>query len=336
VRTLVISDLHLGARARPGVLARPEPRRRLVERLDGIDRLVLLGDAVEAVNRRALRVAEPVLREIGRTMGPERAIVFVPGNHDRPFIRRWTRSRGGALGVDDVVPREVSPGLAVLTSWLEPAQVSVRYPGVWLSDRVWATHGHYLDRHLLPESAFGVWRGLLGRPAPDDASPSDYERRTSRTATASRLTGVLPSPLAALRESLADLVRASTMPLAPRRVLDPRMARLTSVLLGIQMRHASIPAMARVVQRLGVNADWVLFGHVHRLGPLAGEDPAQWEGPDGHPRLANSGSWVYEPLLVHRVKPPHPYWPGGALMLEDDGDPAPVGLLDDLPACALR
>jgi UDP-2,3-diacylglucosamine pyrophosphatase LpxH len=336
VRTLVISDLHLGARARPGVLARAEPRRRLVAQLEGVDRLVLLGDVLEGVNRRSVRVAEPVLREIGHAMGPQRAIVCVPGNHDRVLIRRWIRARGGALGVDEVVPRDASPGMATLTAWLEPAEVSVRYPGVWLSDRVWATHGHYLDRHLLPESAFGVWRGLLGRPAPDDASPSDYERRPTRTATASRLSDLVPGPLAAVGGGAVDLVRASTMPLAPRRVLDPRMARVTSLLLGMQMRRASIPAMARVVQRLGIDADWVLFGHVHRLGPLAGEDPEQWQGPDGHPRIANSGSWVYEPLLVHRAKPPHPYWPGGAIVLEDDSDPAPAGLLDDLPASALR
>src|SRR2546421_5347040 len=50
------------------------------------------------------------------------------------------------------------------------------YPGVWLSDRLWATHGHYLDRHLLPESAFGMGRGLLGRLPRDEAAPIDYER----------------------------------------------------------------------------------------------------------------------------------------------------------------
>jgi UDP-2,3-diacylglucosamine pyrophosphatase LpxH len=336
VRTLVISDLHLGARARPGVLARPEPLRRLVEHLHGIDRLVLLGDALETVNRRALGVAEPVLREIGRAIGSGGAIVLVPGNHDRALIRRWIRARGGALGVDDEVARGASPALEALTSWLRPAEVSIRYPGVWLSERVWATHGHYLDQHLLPESAFGVWRGLLGRPASDDAAPADYERRPSRTATTSRISGVLPGPLAAIGGSVADLLRASTMPLAPRRVLDPRMARLTSVMLGMQMRRASIPAMARVAQRLGIDADWVLFGHVHRLGPLPDEDLEHWQGPDSRPRIANSGSWVYEPLLVHRATPPHPYWPGGAICLEDGGDPTAMGLLDDLPASALR
>jgi hypothetical protein len=147
---------------------------------------------------------------------------------------------------------------------------------------------------------------------------------------------MLPGPLAAVGGSVADLARASTMPLAPRRVLDPRMARLTSVLLGMQMQRASIPAMARVAERLGVDADWVLFGHVHRLGPLPEDAPEQWQGPEGRPRVANSGSWVYEPLLVHRATPPHPYWPGGAIRLEEGGDPTAVCLLDDLPARALR
>ena len=49
-------------------------------------------------------------------------------------------------------------------------------------------------------------------------------------------------------------------------------------------------------------------------------------------RIANTGSWIYEPLLLHHGGPPHPYWPGGALVLDDDGDPRAVGLLDDLDA----
>ena len=31
-------------------------------------------------------------------------------------------------------------------------------------------------------------------------------------------------------------------------------------------------------------------------------------------------------------RPPHPYWPGGAVVLEDGGDPRPIGLLDHLDA----
>jgi hypothetical protein len=52
--------------------------------------------------------------------------------------------------------------------------------------------------------------------------------------------------------------------------------------------------------------------------------------------MANTGSWTFEPLLLHRARPPHPYWPGGAIVLEDGGPPRPVGLLDHLDAGTLR
>ena len=126
------------------------------------------------------------------------------------------------------------------------------------------------------------------------------------------------------------------MPRVPRLVLHPRFAPLLATVLGAQMSRASIPALARVVYRLAVDADWVVFGHVHRLGPLPGDRPLQWQGPGGRPRIVNSGSWVYEPLLVHGAAPPHPYWPGGAVLIDSDDDPRAVGLLDELDAAALR
>ncbi len=51
---------------------------------------------------------------------------------------------------------------------------------------------------------------------------------------------------------------------------------------------------------------------------------------NGRTRLLNSGSWLYEPLLVDRAAPPHPYWPGGAVLLEAGHAPRAVGLLDDV------
>jgi len=47
VRTLVISDLHLGSRNGVDVLRRPAAQRALVEALEGVDRLVILGDLLE-------------------------------------------------------------------------------------------------------------------------------------------------------------------------------------------------------------------------------------------------------------------------------------------------
>jgi UDP-2,3-diacylglucosamine pyrophosphatase LpxH len=336
-RTLVVSDLHLGARLGHDVLRHPEPRRRLLDALDGIDRLVLLGDTIELMERRqrqALAIAEPVMRAVGERLGPERSVLFVPGNHDSPLIRAWVRAQGRDLQPSAEVPLDASETLARVASWLAPAKLEVRYPGAWLSERVWATHGHYLDRHLIPVSAYGVARGLLRRRPPTPATPFDYE--LARRPSTARFAGSVPLPVAELLNDLAELLRAATMPRVRRRLLTPRFAPLTSALLGVQMRRASMPALMRVAAQLGIDADWVVFGHVHRLGPLAEDDPLEWAGADGRPRLANTGSWLYEPLLVNGAIAPHPYWPGGALLIEDGGDPQAIGLLDDLPPDQLR
>jgi UDP-2,3-diacylglucosamine pyrophosphatase LpxH len=340
VRTLVVSDLHLGARLRRDVLSRPEPLARLLAALDGVQRLVLLGDIVELLQRRpqrAMSTAEPVLRALGERLGPEREAIIVPGNHDAVLVRPWVLAQGPQLRPDSAVPLTATPMLARLGEWLSPARVRVHYPGVWLSEGIWATHGHYLDRHLLPESTVGIARGLLGRLPRDGALPIEYELAggPSVTRLESLLAQRLPRPLAALAENAAELLRAASMPRGPWLLLHPRLAPLTSMLLGLQMRHASIPAMARVIHRLGVGAEFVVFGHVHRRGPLDGERLVQWQGPGGRPQMVNTGSWVYEPLLVHRARTSHPYWPGGAVILEPGAPPRSVGLLDGLDAGAL-
>ena len=341
VTTLVISDLHLGARLGRDVLRRPEALDALLDALDGVERLVLLGDIVELAEgnpARAMPIAEPILRAIGGRLGAAAEVIVVPGNHDAVLVRPWLRERGIPESVDAAIPLDATPALARLTRWLAPARVRVHYPGVWLADRTWATHGHYLDRHLLPEVAYGMARGMLGRLPRDGATPADYERAggPSFTRLEAFLARRLPRPLAVLSDDMAELLRAVTMPNVPRRLLTHRFAALNAMLLGMQVRRASLPALARVAHRLGVDADWVVFGHVHRCGPLPGDDPQFWHGPGGAPRIANTGSWVYEPLLLHHVAPPYPYWPGGAIRLEDDGEPEAIGLLDHLDAAALR
>jgi UDP-2,3-diacylglucosamine pyrophosphatase LpxH len=342
VRTLVVSDLHLGARLRRDVLRRPAALEALLAALDGIDRLVLLGDVVELQegrDRRAMDVAEPVLRAIGARLGSGREVILVPGNHDGVLIGPWLRAQRGPPAVDASVGLDATPVLTQVASWLAPARVEVRYPGVWLAEGVWATHGHYLDRHLLPVSAFGVARGLSRRLPSDSAAAVDYERssgaspmRRARTL----LVRWLPRPLAALVDDVAEFLRAATMPRIARRISSRRLAPVIAMVLNVQVRRAAIPALARVVQRLGVDADWVIFGHVHRCGPLPADDPERWRAPGGTPRIVNTGSWVYEPLLVHRAIAPHPYWPGGAVLLEDGREPRAIGLLDHLDAKALQ
>ena len=55
--------------------------------------------------------------------------------------------------------------------------------------------------------------------------------------------------------------------------------------------------MREVLRRLGVTAPHVLFGHTHRSGPVARDDPREWTTPAGS-RLVNTGSWVYQPHFL--------------------------------------
>jgi UDP-2,3-diacylglucosamine pyrophosphatase LpxH len=342
VGTLVISDLHLGNRGGNDVLRRPAALAALLDALADIDRLVLLGDLAELMTRhprRPLAAAEPVLRAIGARVGPDREVVLVPGNHDAPLIRSWVVAQGRGLTVDASVPLDASRALALVVSWLAPARVRVQYPGVWLSEGMFATHGHYLDHYLVPESAFGMLRlGPGGRPlAP--ARPYDYERTRRRVRPSQRsfLERLIERPVPTLLEGTAHVVRTAAMPAVPRLMLNVRLAPVTASVVDLQMQRASIPAMDRVIERLGVQADWVVFGHVHRTGPLAGDSAERWSvSENGSPRYLNTGSWMYEPLLVDRSSPPHPYWPGGAVLIEPGRPPEVVALLDSLGADELH
>jgi len=341
MRTLVISDLHLGMRYHRDVLRRPAPLEILLDALADVDRLVLLGDVVdlsEHKSKDALTVARPVLRAIGKRLGPNRELILVPGNHDRRFVAPWIQAMGPRLSIDSSVPLDATPELAIVSEWLAPARVSARYPGVWLAERVWATHGHYLNRDLGPAWSLGITRGHVGRLSYDGARPIDYEPRGGRSLRSAHeaFSGALPKPLGEAADRFGVVARAATMAKASRRLMRPELARINSQLLSLQTKVASIPALIHVAQSLGVDAGCIVFGHVHRLGPLQGDDEADWEGPGGEPRVVNTGSWIYEPLLVRDVIPPAPYWPGGAAILNDGADPQAVGLLDAMSADALK
>ena len=124
MRTLVVSDLHLGARVQHPVLPRSEPLERLLTAVGAVDRLVLLGDVVELLERqpdRAMEAASTTLRALGARLGPEREVVLIPGNHDVALIAPWVRAREAVLDVDTQVPVDATPALAAVTGWLAPA-----------------------------------------------------------------------------------------------------------------------------------------------------------------------------------------------------------------------
>ena len=339
VTTLVISDLHLGARLGRDVLRRPEALEPLLAALDGVERLVLLGDIVELLEgrpREAMDVAEPVLRALGARLGSaarghRRARATTTPRSCARGCGSATRSLG--VGRPDPARRDArARPLDLVAGARARARAATRASGS--RDRVWATHGHYLDRHLLPEAAYGVARGLLGRLPRDGATPADYEGGPVGDAPrgAADPLAAAPAGRAHRRDGRAAARRHDAEQPAAR-CSAGGIAPFAQRALGAQMRRASIPALARVVAPArGATRTGCVFGHVHRCGPLAGDVARQWSGPAGVPRIANTGSWVYEPVLLHRVAPPHPYWPGGAIRLAEGGEPEAIGLLDHLDA----
>jgi len=341
MRTLVISDLHLGSLTQRDALRRPAALDALATALKDIDRLVLLGDTVELLEgrrRRAMADTEPVLRRLGRALGRGREVVVVPGKHDHALVRPWLRAQAAAgreVGVTARVPVRSSALLAELASWLKPARVSVRYPAITLAPGVFATHGHYLDRHLLPQLPAGLALGPLA-PLPKRARPEHYERATgpSMAALQGVMATALPGAVGDPIDRMAGVVRRTALTAGPLAVMTPFagvLAPLSAALMGMQFLRAGLPAMGLCARRLGVRAEHVIFGHLHRLGPLPPDPPGEWRpGGPGTPRLYNTGAWVYEALLVAGMRPPHPYWPGGAVLVEEGRAPRTLTLLDDL------
>jgi UDP-2,3-diacylglucosamine pyrophosphatase LpxH len=187
MRTLIISDLHLGSSSRSDLLRRPEMRASLLEALDGIDRLVLLGDVLELRHgplREAMAAARPFFEDLGRTLG-ERELVLTAGNHDHALIEPWLAARGaesdpGPLLAEQLTEAaDASPALARIAAWAAPARTRVAYPGLWVRPDVYATHGHYLDSHLtvptLERLSVGAMSRLLGKPPSSFAGADDYE-----------------------------------------------------------------------------------------------------------------------------------------------------------------
>jgi hypothetical protein len=360
MRTVVISDLHLGSKTQGDVLRREVPRAALLERLAGVDRLVLLGDTLELRHgpaREALEIARPALQAMGEALGDAAEVLLLPGNHDHRIARDWLEDRGldqppPPLGLEErVTPEAASPAAAQMAQWLAPGRTTVAYPGVWLRDDVYAMHGHYGDPHTTVPTferlaAGAMARVFTGVPG-DRATPDDYER--------------VLAPLYALQHSLAERVapEAATGPssasvgawemlsgdghrpwkgtllagalpigigLVNRLGLGPVKADLSPA----ELRRSGVRATVEACHRLRVQAEHVICGHTHRAGPFSFDDPQEWALDDGG-TLTNSGCWVYEDIFV-RDGAASPYWPGCLVELDDEGPPRLVRVLADLPA----
>ncbi len=265
------------------------------------------------------------------------------GNHDHHLLDDWLErrrlQRAGALGLEQRVSVQSGP-MAQLVAGMGRTPVELAYPGAWLRPGVYATHGHYLDRHLTVPTferlAVAAVERVLGESgeeseapgSPEDAasaSVEDYERIQAPVyaflfalaqAGSGRLGGANPSArvwqalgggygrASRLRGWLLGTVALpGAVGVANRLGLGP----VRSDLSPGAITRGGLVAIGEVTRRLGIDADHLIFGHTHRRGPMRAE--SGWRLPEGT-RLWNTGSWVYAPGLLSRTPTDSPYWPG--------------------------
>jgi Calcineurin-like phosphoesterase len=350
MRTAIVSDLHLGNAFGEDLLREPALRSVLLEELAGADRLVLLGDALELRELplpAVLDAARPFFEELGETMGV-REVVLVPGNHDHRLAEPLLEANALAERPLTLEQSAEPAGEAAthVAEWLGSAPLRIAYPGIWLRDDVYATHGHYMDCHWrLPRleclAAAGVMRAF--GPLPAAPRPGDYERilrpvysvsfslaqsgvsrRASRPSERAWRTIAGERPGGNLRRTVRRSAVAAGVPTAVWALNRALKAEFRPDLSPATISGSGVEAASELVRRLGLEATHVLTGHTHRGGPE--ENEQGWELSGGG-RLHNTGSWVFASAFHRPGTPPGPYWPGTVTWLDDDGPPRRVRLL---------
>src|SRR3954470_1494372 len=356
MRTAIISDLHLGVASDEDVLRAPAIRRVLFDEISGADRLVLLGDVVELRNLPlgpSLERSRPFFEELGEVLGEVEGTPG-PGNHDprlaEPLLDQLSISGDPTLNLEHRYSPAPGP-LETIDEWLGPARLQAAYPGIWLRDDVYATHGHYIDVHLsLPRAeclAAATMMRFLGEP-PQAATPNDYERvlrplygfayglaqvlpvRRRRNGPGERAWEILAG------EEVARTVRARAaragFPLAIRGLNKLLRSGFDPDVSPAAIFRSGLEGAIETAVRLGIDDIHVITGHTHRGGPLPTEP--EWALPRGG-HLHNTGSWVFATAFHHPGHPPSPYWPGTVTWIEDDQPPRRVQLLLDRPHAEL-
>jgi hypothetical protein len=356
VKTLVISDLHLGRTERSDLLRRPDLREPLLAALADVDRFVILGDGLElreAAHRDAVEIAGPFFADIGRTLGPDRELIVLSGNHDHGIAAGWIDARlqsepAGFLGLEQrFAPDDAGPLARRLAEAARPARLRLAYPGLWLREDVYAFHGHYADIHATVPTFERIAAGAMARfvaQLPDGhATPDDYEavlsplyawlhaltQRADHTIVSRgggassrsyrRLTSERSARSLVLKTGYRGAVFAlNTLGLGP----------LQASLSPTALRRGYLDGIREVIRRLDLHAGHIIWGHSHRSGPWPDDEPGEWTAPTGA-RIVNTGSWVYQRHFLSPEPNGSPYWPGTAVIVEDTGPPRLVRLLGD-------
>jgi hypothetical protein len=326
VRTLIVSDLHLGSRSHADLLRFRPGRDLLLGELDGVDRLVLLGDVLELRGGRVSEVfaaALPFFDELGRVFaGGE--VVVTAGNHDHALVNGWLARRAEqakGIGLEQRPGIEqASPILVALAQRAAPASVTLAYPGIWVRDDVYAT-GCVEDYEMVTARAYrslDLIERRSVRSAVEDSRPDPgIEPCEGQPDSSARLERARPRPVfSRLPGKVGPLGRAAIKRAAPRGL------RLS----GDELYRAELSAMGEVAARLGLGDAYVVFGHTHRAWPLPGERCSVGRGRLGA-RLVNCGCWIGDGALGSAARGMGASWTGACVVV-DDGGPPIVKLLD--------
>ncbi len=368
MRTLVISDLHLGHSDGRDLLRREDLRAPLLEAIRAANRLVVLGDGLElreAAHRQALEIALPFFAAAGEALGPDGELVILGGNHDHGLAAGWIgalleEEPAGFLGLEQFYGPEQGGSLPLrLADAARPARVRFAYPGLWLADGVYAFHGHYSDVHTTVPTFERLAAGAMARYVaplpPGAATPDDYEAAlsplyawlhalTQRSDHSAVSAGAGASARTWVALTGADRHRRPLRTLALGTGYASAVFALNRLGLGPLERKLSPSALRRgylhgigdVIARLGLGgASHVIWGHSHRSGPWPGDDPQEWTAPGGA-RILNTGSWVYQRHFLSPEPNGSPYWPGTAVEIVDGAAPRLVRLLGDRGHDVLR
>ncbi len=354
MRTAIVSDLHLGTATGEDVARDPAIRRALLDEIAGADRLVLLGDSVELREEPlplALGRARPFFEELGEAMAGSE-VVLVPGNHDHRFaeslLERASAAGDGPLGLERTEPAADGP-TATIAEWLGHARLLVAYPGIWLRDDVYATHGQYMDCHMtLPRLeclATATVMRIFGA-IPERPTPADYEKvlqpiygftygmaqaglaqRAHRPSErAWRAISGRRRPRGRVRAAAMRATIGAGIPAGIWALNRALRSDFEPVLTAGAITSSGIAAATEMCRRLGLDGVDVITGHTHRPGPLEGE--AEW-ALGGGGSLHNTGSWTFASAFHHPGTPPGPYWPGTVTWVDATGPPRRVRLLTE-------
>ena len=360
MRTLLISDTHIGSRRPVDILRRPEPLEALCAALADIDRLVLLGDLLELRHGPlydALDAARPIIEAIGAALPKRSEVVLVGGNHDSALVSPWLDRRGALeqpapLGIETRTTADASPATEAIAGWLgKRVDCSVAYPGLWLREDVWATHGHYLDRLITIPTFERIVAGAMARivgklpEQPGSAAAEDFEAALSpvyawldqiangRAAGGRWATGAATAKAWSMlsgdgRAPLRGKALATLLPLGIAGINLAGLGPVSSKISSDELRRAGLDAMSGVIGLIGVEAAYVIFGHTHCAGPLPWMDPAEWRLPNGG-QMINSGCWTDEPR-INSTEILSPYRPGRGVLVTDSGPPQQLVIADEL------